>query len=134
MDIKREKFFSISAMDQPGELSRFSQKMSDAHVNLAGIWGFGIGQGKARITFIPKDPEHFNEVSEKAGLTVQEGYCFHLTGNDRVGVLAETLSRVSSEGINLHAVDAMALEGRFSCYVWAEDRDVEVLGRLLKSM
>jgi len=133
MDIKRAKYFSISMQDRPGELARFAKQMMEAGVDMAGVWGFAKGQGKAEIIAVPKDPEKFKKAVLATGWTVKEGSCFHLTGEDRVGALSDTLDRVAQEGINLHAVDAMALAGKYAAYVWAEEKDVERLAKILKS-
>ena len=132
MDIKRAKYFSISVEDKPGELARFARRMKEANVNLAGVWGFGLGQGKAQIIAVPRDVEKFKKAAQAAGWSPQEGTCFHLEGEDRVGALQETLERVASEGINLHAVDALAIGNRFAAYVWTQEKDVERLAKVLK--
>ncbi|MCI0529270.1 MAG: hypothetical protein L0Y56_17675 [Nitrospira sp.] len=132
MDIQRTQYFSIAVEDKPGELARFARKMKAANVNLSGVWGFGIGQGKAQIFAVPQDEEKFKQAAKAGGLSIKEGTCFRLEGEDKVGALLDTLERVASEGISLHAVDALALEGRFAAYIWAQDKDVEKLGRVLK--
>jgi prephenate dehydratase len=133
MDIKRAKYFSIAVEDKPGELARFARKMKTANINLSGVWGFGVGQGKAQIFAVPQDEEKFKQAAKAAGLSVKEGICFRLEGQDKVGALLDTLERVASEGVNLHALDALALEGRFAAYIWAQEKDVEKLGKVLKS-
>ncbi len=132
MDIQRTQYFSIAVEDKPGELARFARKMKAANVNLSGVWGFGIGQSKAQIFAVPQDVEKFKQAAKAGGLSIKEGMCFRLAGEDKVGALLDILERVASEGINLHAVDALALEGRFAAYIWAQDKDVEKLDRLLK--
>src|SRR3989304_2224027 len=132
MDIKRAKYFSISVEGKPGELARFARRMKEANVNLAGVWGFGLGQGKAQIIAVPRDAEKFKKAAQAEGWSAQEGICFHLEGEDRVGALQETLERVAIEGINLHAVDALAIGNRFAAYVWAQEKDVEKLAKVLK--
>jgi hypothetical protein len=133
MEIKRVKYYSVSVEDQPGELARFSRKMKEANINLSGVWGFGVGQGKAQIFTVPQDAERFKKAAQTAGLKIKEGTCFRLEGEDRVGALQETLDRAASEGINLHAVDALALEGRFAAYIWPQEKDTEKLGKVLKA-
>ena len=132
MDIKRVPYFSISTQDKPGELARFAKAMREANVNMAGVWGFSKGQGQAEIIAVPADPEPFKKAIQRAGWNARVGACFYLTGEDRVGALADTLDRVAREGINLHAVDAMAIGGRYSAYVWAQEKDVERLGKILR--
>jgi hypothetical protein len=132
MDIKRTQYFSVAVEDKPGELARFARKMKAANVNLYGVWGFGIGQGKAQIFAVPQDEGKFKQAAEAGGLSIKEGTCFRLEGQDKVGALLDTLDRVAAEGVNLHAVDALALEGRFAAYIWAQEKDVEKLGKVLK--
>jgi hypothetical protein len=133
MEIKRVKYFSISTEDKPGELSRFANRMKEANVDMAGVWGFAKGQGKAEIIVVPKDPDKFKKAALAAGWTTKEGSCFHLTGEDRVGALSDTLDRVAQEGINLHAVDALSLGGKYTAYVWTDEKDVERLAKVLKT-
>jgi len=133
MDIKRVKYFSIGTQDKPGELARFAKLMMEANVDMAGVWGFAKGQGRAEIIAIPKDPDKFKKAALATGWTVKEGSCFHLIGEDRLGALSDTLDRVAQEGINLHAVDAIALGGKFAAYVWTEEKDVERLAKILKT-
>jgi hypothetical protein len=132
MDVTRATYFAILTHDRPGELARFAKKMAEEEVNLAGVWGFGIGYGNAEIMAIPRDPDEFRRAVRTSGWTIREGACFHLTGEDRAGALAETLDRISQEGINLHAVDAIGFGERYSAYVWCDETDVEKLRKVLK--
>jgi len=132
MDIRRATYIVISTEDRPGQLARFSKKISEFEINLEAVWSFGTGRGNAEIIAIPWDPNLFKKVAREAGWVFQEGNCFHLSGEDRPGALAETLDRIAQEGINLHAVDAMGFEGKFSAYVWCNDEDLEKLRKILK--
>lgn len=132
MEIKRVTYYSISVQDKPGELTRITRGLKEAHVDLAGLWGFGVGQGKARIFLVPKDKDHFKTTAAKAGWTVQEGISFLVTGEDQAGALVELLNQIAGQGINLHALDAVAVGGQFGCYIWAEQKDVESVGKILK--
>lgn len=132
MDITRATYYLIATEDRPGQLARFSKAMSEHEINLAGVWCFGTGRGNAEIIAIPRDPHAFKKVAREAGWSIREGSCFHLTGEDRAGALADTLDRIAQEGINLHAVDAMGFEERYSAYVWCDEQDVEKLRKVLK--
>ncbi|MFY9269292.1 MAG: hypothetical protein WAO55_06035 [Candidatus Manganitrophaceae bacterium] len=132
MDITRATYFVIATEDRPGQLARFSKSMSEHEINLAGVWSFGTGRGNAEIIAIPRDPHAFKEAVREANWKIREGSCFHLTGEDRAGALADTLDRIAQEGINLHAVDAMGFEKRYSAYVWCDEQDVEKLRKVLK--
>ena len=132
MDIRRVQYFTIASQDRPGELARFAKNMMDANVNLEGIWGFSKGAGRAEIVTVPLDPERFKTAIQQTGWTATSGICFHMTGEDRIGAISDTLDRVAREGLNLHAFDGLAHNGRYSAYVWAQEKDVELLGKILK--
>jgi len=55
MDIRRAEYIVISTDDQPGQLARFSKKISEYEINLEAIWSFGTGRGNAEIIAIPWD-------------------------------------------------------------------------------
>ncbi|MEC4677781.1 MAG: hypothetical protein GXP14_11210 [Gammaproteobacteria bacterium] len=132
MDIERATYFTIDTDDRPGQLARFSKRMSEYEINLAGVWSFGTGRGNAEIVAIPRNPNAFKKMVREAGWTFKEGSCFHLIGEDRPGALADTLDLIAQEGINLHAVDAMGFESQYSAYVWCDEGDVEKLRKVLK--
>ncbi len=132
MDIERATYFTIDTDDKPGQLARFSKRMSENELNLAGVWSFGTGRGNAEIVAIPRDPHSFKKVIREADWSFREGSCFHLIGEDRPGALADTLDLIAQEGINLFAVDAMAFDRNYSAYVWCDENDVEKLRKVLK--
>ncbi len=132
MDFERSTYYRIDTDDKPGQLARFSKRMSENEINLAGVWSFGTGRGNAEIVAIPRDPHKFKKAIRAAGWSFREGSCFHLIGEDRPGALADTLDLIAQEGINLHAVDAMGFENRYSAYVWCDEGDVEKLRKVLK--
>ncbi len=132
MDVKRATYFVIDSEDRPGQLARFSKRMSEDEINLAGVWSFGTGRGNAEIIAIPHDAHQFRKTARDADWRFREGSCFHLAGEDRPGALADTLDLIAKEGINLHAVDAMGFNSGYSAYVWCDEGDVEKLRLLLK--
>jgi len=132
MDIVRATYFSISTEDRAGALARFAKLMLEHNINLAGVWGFGLGRGSAQIVAIPHDPIQFRKALKGTSWSLKEGSCFHLTGEDRAGALSEVLDQIAGEGINLHAVDAMGFEKRYSAYVWCDEQDIEKLRKILK--
>ncbi len=132
MDISRATYFVIGTEDRPGQLARFSKRMAEAEINLAGVWCFGTGRGNAEIIAIPRDPHAIKKAVRGSGWSLKEGSCFHLCGEDRAGALADTLDRIAQEGINLYSVDGMGFESRYSAYVWCDEQDVEKLRQVLK--
>lgn len=131
MEIFRETCFLISAVDEPGAVARITAQLMEEKVYLSGIWGFGMGAGDARVIVVPEDIEMFKAVAERAGWNVETHICFRLIGEDTTGALVDILNKISAEKINLHAVDAIAVEGSFGCYLWSDDNDVETVAQVL---
>jgi hypothetical protein len=129
MDIKRTKFYSIAVEDKPGEVLRFCKAMRDAGVNMMGLWGLGVGSGRGNLYAIPQDAAKFAKAAQNWKPT--EKTCFVVTGEDRIGVLVDTLDRVAKQGINLQAVDAMGVAGHCGAVLWPQDGDIDKLGKAL---
>ena len=123
--------FSISLPDRPGELARLAGRMREADISLVGLWGYGAGQDNARFYCVPENSDQFRSFAAAAGLTVEEGKTFYLTGADHPGALVEWLEKIAAAGINLHAIQAVRIEGEFGGFVWTDPQDWEALGRLL---
>ncbi|MCA9286634.1 MAG: hypothetical protein KDA22_15530 [Phycisphaerales bacterium] len=122
-DWKMMSDFSIALPDRPGELARLAARMREADVNLLGLWGYGSSSQTARFYCVPESADQFRNFAESAGLEVQEGTTFFLTGRDRGGALVERLDRIALQGINLHAIEAIRVGDQFGCFIWADAAD-----------
>ena len=123
--------FLISLPDHPGELARLAKILREAEVNLVGLWGYGRGEGKARLYCVPQNAEEFRKFAESAGLDVNEGKTFYITGVDHPGALLDSLDQIAAAGINLHAIEVVQIGGEFGGFVWADSRDWDALAKLL---
>ena len=123
--------FSISLPDRPGELARVAAMMREADVNLVGLWGYGVGQGRAKFYCVPEVGDQFRNFARSAGLVVEEGQTLYISGPDRPGSLTDYLNKIASAGINLHAIEAVRLDGEFGGFIWADAPGREALARLL---
>jgi len=131
MAVKRVTYYSIDVADRPGVLADMCAVLRENKVNLKGLWGFGMGPGRAQIILIPQNPKQFQKASRAAGYTAKEGTAFYLTGTDRVGALCKTLDQVKSAGINIHAMDAVAIGGKFGAYIWGEEKNADQLAKAI---
>lgn len=131
MGAKRVQYFEIDVLDRPGVLADFLAVLRDQKVNLKGLWGFGVGMGKAQIFSVPQNPDKFLKAAKLAGYTPREGVAFQLTGTDKIGALCNILDKVKLAGLNIHAVDAIGVGGKFGCYIWAEQGKAEELSKAL---
>jgi len=131
MNVERCICYSVSIDDQPGELLRFTLKMRDAGVNLQGLWGLGVGGGRAQLYAVAADEAALQAGLQAGGYQGTRGTCFRVEGDDKIGALCESLDRIESLGINLHAVDAISVAGRCAAYLWADEKDVERVAKAL---
>ena len=131
MAVKRVTYFSVEVEDKPGVLADFCEALRDHKVNLKGLWGFGTGMGKAMIFSVPQNSNQFRKAASAAGYAVREGTAFYLTGADRVGALCKTLDLAKSAGVNIHALDALSVGGKFGAYIWGEENNTEDLAKAL---
>ncbi|MCO6431964.1 MAG: hypothetical protein J5J00_13985 [Deltaproteobacteria bacterium] len=131
MRIRKERYFSIQGHNRPGELSSITASLMSAGVDCSGIWGFGTGSEGAEIVVVPRHPQDFKELAQRQQWNMTEGICFHLEGADKTGALVDILNKISKEKINLKAVDAIAVEDDFGCYIWAPDEESEHVAQIL---
>jgi hypothetical protein len=124
--------FAIMLPDRPGELAKMSASLKDAGIGLVGLWGYGGVNGKARFYCVPENAERFRDFVMKEGLEFAEGLTIYLSGPDRGGALVETLDRIASAGVNLHAIQAVAVQGDYGCFIWAEPKDWDIIARVLE--
>jgi hypothetical protein len=131
MAVKRVTYFSIEVDNKPGALADFCAALRNRKVSLKGLWGFASGMGKAQIFSVPQIPNQFQKATSAAGYVAREGTAFYLTGADRVGALCKTLDMAKSAGVNIHALDAIAVGGKFGAYIWGEENKTEDLAKAL---
>jgi hypothetical protein len=131
--VKMERLidFDLSVPDRPGELAKLAADLKKAQVGLRALWGFGIGGGQAEIICVPEDAGKFRAFADAAGLHYRERSVVCLTGEDRLGELVDTLEKIAGARLNVHALDAIAVDGRVVSYLWVDDADRDSLAKLL---
>ena len=131
MGVRRVKCFSVSVEHKAGVMSEIAKKLKEHDVDLTALWGFGMGPDRAEIICQPTNGDLFKKAAESAGWTVREGTAFEITGEDRVGALVEMLDNVASKGVNIEAINAVAVGGQFGGCIWAPKGEEEKLGKIL---
>jgi hypothetical protein len=131
MGVRRVTCFSLSVDHKPGVLAGVARALKQHDVDLTALWGFGIGPDRAEVICQPTDPERFRRAAEEAGWTVREGTAFEITGEDQVGALVKMLETVAGKGVNLEALNAVAVGGQYGGCVWAPKGQEEKLARIL---
>jgi hypothetical protein len=129
--IRLVEYFYITVPDKPGEGARALEVLKNAGVNLLAFSGFPSGR-RAQLDFIPADPTAFRQAARAAKWKVvgpKRG--FLAQGDDRVGVVADLLGKLAAAKINVTAIDAVAVDGRYGAIFWVAARDVKKAAQVL---
>jgi hypothetical protein len=131
-EIRRVEYFYVQVSDKPGEGARALATLRDAGVNLLAFSGFPEGR-RAQLDFVPEDAAAFKQAAKKAGWKVTgPKKAFLVSGEDRVGVVADVLAKIAGAGIDVIAATALcAGAGRYGGIVWVAPGDVARTTRLL---
>ncbi|MCB0330962.1 MAG: hypothetical protein KDD70_14930 [Bdellovibrionales bacterium] len=131
MDVSTVTYFTIFLNDKAGQLATISATLLENEVSLHGIWGFGTSLGNAQVQVIPVDPSQFKNVARNKQWSIKEGTCFYLHGQDKTGALVDVLNKIAEHDIFIVALDALAVDGQFGCYLWGSDEDHVELSQVL---
>jgi hypothetical protein len=131
MQISTATYFSIDTEDKSGQLAAINAALLDKNVPLRAIWGFGTTGGRAQVVVVPEDPQIFKAATKEFDWRLNEGGCFWITGEDKTGALVELLQKIAKEGLGILALDAVAMDGKFGCYILASDNDFSAIAQIL---
>jgi hypothetical protein len=93
--------------------------------------GFPEGR-RTQLDFFPADSAAFKQAAKQAKWKIagpKRG--FLLQGDDRVGAVAELLERLGTAQINVTAIDAVSVNGRYGAIFWVAPKDVKKAAALL---
>ncbi len=123
--IRRVDYYYVMAPDKPGEGARILSALRDAGVSLLAVHAFPSAR-KSQIDFVPADAVAFLAAAKNAKLKLSKPKTvFLIEGDDRVGALAPTLSRLGDAKINVTAVTAVRTgPGRYGALLWVKPKDV----------
>jgi hypothetical protein len=119
------EYFYVMAPNKPGEGARLLSALGEAGVNLLAFSGFPEGRS-SQLDFVPSDPAAFRQFAKGQRWKVKgPKRCFLVSGEDRVGAVADMLRRLAEARVNVTAIDALcAGSGRYGAILWVAPRDV----------
>ncbi len=119
--------------NKAGEGAKALTALKDAGVNLIALWGYPLGKKAktAAIELIPENDKGFSKIARKAGLKVEKCAAFLVEGDDQPGVMAELLGALGAAGINVEAVKALGVGGKFRTGIFVAAADVKKAGKIL---
>ena len=123
--IRKLDYYYVTISDKPGEGARLFSALRDAGVNLLAVHAFPSAR-RSQIDVVPSDAAAFLNAAKAAKLKVSKPKAlFLIEGDDRVGAMAQLLSRLGNAGVNVIATSAVRTgPGRYGALLWVEPRDV----------
>lgn len=123
--IRKTDYYYITVPDKAGEGANVLGKLRDAGVNLLAIHAFPSAR-RSQLDVVPSDAVAFLAAVKSAGLKVSKPKTvFLIEGDDRVGAMAQFLSRLGTAGINVTATSAVRTgPGRYGALLWVKPGDV----------
>jgi hypothetical protein len=121
------EYYYVTVLDAPGEGQRILSALQESGVNLLAYLGFPVGEGQSQLDLVPENPGGLRDVAERLGLTLSEAKrAFLVQGDDRVGAVADTTSKLAEASINVTAAAATAAgSGRYGMILWVAAADYE---------
>ena len=128
---QRITFLKVNLKDQPGSLLAVLKDLKAKNIGLKSLWGFGKNDGSSDVYAIPKDVEKLKTVWKASGMQVGEGTGFFFKGTDTTGVLLKDLEALAQANVNMTAILAIAVSGKFGSLIWVNEADVEKAAQAL---
>lgn len=127
-------YFYMTAPNKRGEGARVLKTLQEAGVDLLAFSGFPAGR-RSQLDFIPANPDAFKQAAKRAKWKVvgpKRG--FLLQGDNRIGAVADLLDRLAAAKINVTAIDALTVDGRYGAIFWVASRDVKKAAAALSAV
>lgn len=130
--VKKVDYYKIETPNRAGEGARVLGALKEAGVNLIAFTGFPRGR-RTQLDFIPEDSAAFKKAVKKAGFTFSRKKSgFLIQGRDKVGAIADILSKLADAKINVIALNAVSTgKGRFGAILWVKPESVRKAARAL---
>ena len=131
MAVKKIVVHCVEVEDKPGGLQSLLAQAASANVDFQCFAAFSAGGGKGQIYLSAKDEGALKACTEKAGIETTTAAGFIISGDDKVGAVAEALKGLADAGINGVAGAAMVCDGSYHMLVVVNAADGEAAAKAL---
>lgn len=131
--VRRVEYYYTEVPDRPGAGAKVLNALKAAHINLIAYTGFPTARGRAQLDFVPSNSRAFLAAARKAGIKlVGPKTAFLVQGDDRVGAVADIVSKLGQARLNVVAMNAVAAgRRRYGAILWVKPRNVGKAAELL---
>jgi hypothetical protein len=126
-EITQVSYYIGTIPHKVGEGARILNAVKDAGVNLLGFLGYPKSARAAEAVFVVDEKApNLARIAKKAGLALgKKQKALLITGEDRLGTVAEKMAALSGAGINIVSVHALAAgAGRYAALVAVAPADL----------
>jgi hypothetical protein len=128
---QRVTYFKTILEDKPGALLSVLKDLKAKNLGLIGLWAFGTQAGRGELFVIPENPEKLRNAWRASSILIEEGTGIFLKGTDKTGVLVKSLEAIAQAGVNITAINAVAVGGRYGSFVWVPQDDYQKVSQPL---
>ena len=127
------EYYYTEVPDRPGEGARVLNALKAEDVNLIALNGFPTSTRRAQLDFVPSNERAFLAAARKAGIKlVGPKTAFLMQGDDRVGAVADIVSKFGRARLNVVAMNAIAAgKRRYGAILWVKSRNVAKAAKIL---
>ena len=129
--VTRVSYFMANLEDKTGALLKIIQDLNEKGLGLAGLWGFATREGKAQLYVVANDPDKLRNLWKTSGLLAEEGTAFLIKDTDRTGALIQPLEALARVGLNIRAIDAIAVGENYGSILWVDSTNLEKAAQAL---
>lgn len=131
MAAKRVTYFKVKVEDKPGALLVLLKNLKAKNIGLVSLKGVSLGDQGGDILVVAKNPDELRNEWKASGALVEEGTAFLLSGADKTGALISDMEAISKAGVNIAAIEAVAVGARYGALLWVAPTDQEKTAKAL---
>jgi hypothetical protein len=131
--VRRVEYYYTKVPDRPGGGAKVLTALKAEGVNLIALNGFPTSTRRAQLDFVPTNVRAFLAAAHKAGIKLTgPKTAFLIQGDDRVGAVANIVSKLGKAGLNVVAMNAVAAgQRRYGAILWVKPRNVGKAAQIL---
>lgn len=130
-DCRMMSFFALTLPNRPGELANFTAQLTNAGINILGLWSDNPGGAETRIACVPESAAAFRQFFNNVDMRVEEGNTIFVRDTDQPGRLTALLNKIADAKINVESIECVATGDVYGCFIWTTPDRLEELRKVL---
>jgi len=123
--------FSTEVPWEAGQGKKLTDALAAGQADLIALWAYPLG-GNVKIEMVPSDTAAFKTACKAAKIRVKkECAAFCVVGRNKLGALDPAVTALAAKGIRIHAVQALAVGGKYGALIEVESKDVRKAAKAL---